>query len=59
MKKVLFVVLVAVLSIGCKANQNKSDDNKLCDSIVVLIQQGFTIIIVPLSLILWDVRMKL
>lgn len=40
MKKVLFVVLVAVLTIGCKANQNKSDDNKLCDSIVVLIQQG-------------------
>ncbi len=40
MKKVLFVVLVAVLTIGCKANQNKSDDNKLCDSIGVLIQQG-------------------
>lgn len=40
MKKVLFVVLVVVLTIGCKANQNKSDDNKLCDSIVGLIQQG-------------------
>lgn len=40
MKKVLFVVLVVVLAIGCKANQNKSDDNKLCDSIVGLIQQG-------------------
>lgn len=40
MKKVLFVVWVVVLAIGCKANQNKSDDNKLCDSIVGLIQQG-------------------
>ena len=40
MKKVLFVVLVVVLTIGCKANRNKSDDNKLCDSIVGLIQQG-------------------
>lgn len=40
MKKVLFVVLVVVLTIGCKANQNKSDVNKLCDSIVGLIQQG-------------------
>lgn len=40
MKKVLFVVLVVGLTIGCKANQNKSDDNKLCDSIVGLIQQG-------------------
>ena len=40
MKKVLFVVLVVVLTIGCKANQNKSEDNKLCDSIVGLIQQG-------------------
>ena len=40
MKKVLFVVLVVGLTIGCKANQNKSDVNKLCDSIVGLIQQG-------------------
>lgn len=40
MKKVLFVVLVVGLTIGCKANQKKSDDNKLCDSIVGLIQQG-------------------
>lgn len=28
MKKVLFVVLVVGLTIGCKANQNKSDDNE-------------------------------
>lgn len=39
MKKVLFVVLVVGLTIGCKANQNKSDVNKLCDSIVGLIQE--------------------
>lgn len=40
MKKILFFLFITILTMGCKANQNKSDSKELHDSIAVLIQQG-------------------
>lgn len=40
MKKILFILFITILAMGCKANRNTSDSKKLHDSIAVLIQQG-------------------
>lgn len=40
MKRIIYFLLIAILTMGCKANQHKSENSELHDSIVSLIQQG-------------------